>query len=166
MNGTVKARAQEWAFGRTQNGNEYIGIMFEVTSGEHAGKVFSWRGFFTEATLDRTLESLRHCGWDSDSIVELDALGTNEVELVLEEEQYEGKTFTRVKWVNRPSRLAIGEPLTGSELQAFAARLRGKCVASKQTYKAGPAPKSGGSSNASHRGDPPGAHDFESDVPY
>lgn len=165
MNGTVKARAQEWAFGRTQNGKEYVGVMFEVTAGEHAGKVFSWRGFFTENTLDRTLESLRHCGWDSDSIVELDNLGANEVELVLGEEEYEGKTYTRVQWVNRPSRLAIGEPLAGAELQAFAAKLRGKCIASKQTYKAAPAAKAGGSSNT-HRG-ADGAADFPgSDIPY
>lgn len=135
MIGTYKAKAKEWGLGYSQVGNEQIAVLFEITQGEHAGKTYTWYGHFTEKTLERTLDSLRHCGWDSDSLAELDNLGANEVEIVLEEENdQEGKQRTRVRWVNRSSRLALREQLGQGDVQAFAAKMRGKTIAHKRTY--------------------------------
>lgn len=140
LQGTHKARAKEWALGLSQTGKEQIAVLFEITSGPHAGKSITWFGYFTDQTVDRTLESLRHCGWDSDSLADLDGLGENEVVLVVEDETYEGKTRSRVKWVNRESRLALKDQMSAAQVQAFAARMRGKTVASKQKYGAQPQP--------------------------
>lgn len=163
MAGTHRARAAEWALGMSQTGKEQIAVMFRITEGLHEGKHITWFGFFTEGTLDRTLESLRHCGWDSDSLAELDSLGANEVDLVIEDETYEGKTRSRVKWVNRVSKLALKEQMTPDQVKAFAARLRGKTVASKQKYTAGasaPKPRA-----AQQQTMPDYAHD-DSDIPF
>jgi hypothetical protein len=137
--GTHRARAQEWALGVSSTGKEQVAVMFQLVGGAHDGKHITWFGYFTDSTVDRTLESMRHCGWDSDSIADLDSLGANEVELVIEDETYEGKTRSKVKWVNRVSRLQMKEQMNVSQVQAFAARLRGKTVASKQKYGAQPA---------------------------
>lgn len=136
--GTHKARAKEWALGKS-NGKEQIGIMFEFTAPPLEGRSITAYLYFTDATVDRTLESLRHCGWDADSIADLDSLGNNEVELVIEDEEYDGKVRSKVKWVNRVSRLMLKDQMDASSVAAFAARLRGKAVASKQKYGAQPA---------------------------
>ena len=162
MKGKFRARAKEWGFGRTSKGNEHIAVLFEITAGELVSQTVSWRGFFTEQALDRTLESLRHCGWSSDSIVDLDGLEANEVEIVVDEEEYEGKIYSRVKWVNRATRLAFADPMDGAQLQAFAAKLRGKCVDSQRKYR------SQGGSARSSANDHAGTHiDFsEGDAPF
>lgn len=137
--GTYKARAREWAFGLSQNGNEQIAVMFALVGGEHDGQTITWFGHFTDKTLERTLDSLRHMGWQSDNIAELDDLGTNEVEIVIDEEEYDGKVRSKVRWVNGPSRLALKDQMNRSQVEAFAARLRGKTVAHKQKNGAGTA---------------------------
>jgi hypothetical protein len=144
--GTHRARAEEWQLGVSSTGKEQIGVMFQLI-GAHEGKHITWFGYFTDNTVDRTLESLRHCGWDSDNLAELDSLGANEVELVIEDETYEGKTRSKVKWVNRPSRLQMKEQMNPAQIAAFAARLRGKTVASKQKYGAQPAAQPAASAN-------------------
>jgi hypothetical protein len=137
--GTHRARAQEWSLGMSSTGKEQIGVMFEIAGGPCDGKHITWFGYFTDNTVDRTLESLRHCGWASDNLADLDTLNANEVELVIEDEEYDGKVRPKVKWVNRISRLQMKEQMTPAQVQAFAARLRGKAVASKQKYGAQPA---------------------------
>jgi hypothetical protein len=140
MQGTFKARAKEWALGLSSTSKEQVAVLFEITQGEHAGKAVTWFGYFTENTTERTLDSLRHCGWDGDNFVELKGLDANEVEIVVEEEEYEGKRRTKVQWVNRPSRLAMREPMNGQAQAAFAAKMRGKALQHKQKYGAQPAP--------------------------
>lgn len=144
--GTHKARAKEWALGVSSTNKEQIAVMFELLGGEHAGKHITWFGYFTDGTVDRTLESLRHCGWESDSLAELDTLGNCDVELVIEDEEYEGKWRSKVKWVNRIAKLALKEQMNPAQVAAFAARMRGKTVASKQKYGT---PQASGSHSAS-----------------
>jgi hypothetical protein len=166
--GTYKARAREWALGMSQNGKEQIAVLFDLVGGPHDGQSITWFGYFTDAAVDRTLDSLRHCGWSSDNLAELDGLDQNEVEIVVDEEFYEGKTRTKVKWVNRPSRLALKEQLSPQAAQAFAARLRGRTVAHKQKYGAQPAAPS--ANHAFQRREPPQASfahgQDDSDIPF
>lgn len=168
--GTYKARAREWALGKSQNGKEQIAVLFELVGGPHDGQSITWFGYFTDATLDRTLDSLRHCGWSSDSLAELDGLDQNEVEIVVDQEEYQGKTRTKVQWVNRPSKLALKEQLSAQEAQAFAARLRGRTVAHKQKYgsPAAAQPRQDRRPNDRFNGDPgPGyTDDPQDEIPF
>lgn len=140
ITGTHKARAKEWDFGVSGNGSEQVAILFEITQGEHAGKCRTWYGYFSDAAIDRTLDSMRHCGWDGDSLANVDNLANNEVEIVIEEEVYEGKSREKIKWVNKPAGLKLQNQLNGSAKDAFAARLRGKVIAHKKKYGPQPTP--------------------------
>lgn len=155
MIGNFKARAKEWDFGVSSNGNEQIAILFVITQGEHAGKTRTWYGSFSDAAIDRTLDSMRHCGWDGDSLATVDDLSNNEVEIVIEEEEYQGKVREKVKWVNKPASLKLQNQLTGTARDAFASKLRGKVVAHKKKYGPQPAPTSG----AAQHPHEPGAND-------
>jgi hypothetical protein len=143
--GTWLARAKEWKLGYAKTGSEQIGILFQFTDGPHKGKHIQAKLSFAGGALDRTLESLRHCGWDADSLDSLDTLGNNEVELVIADEEYvndqgETKVGNKVQWVNRPPRLTLANQMNDAQRAAFATKLRGKTVASKQKYGAQPAP--------------------------
>jgi len=141
MIGKFKARAKEWDLGISEgSGNEQIVVMFEITQGEFAGTCRTWYGSFSDAAIDRTLDSMRHCGWDGDSLGSIDGMGANEVELEIGEEEYKGKTRDKIKWVNRASTLMLKHQLTGPAREAFASKLRGKVVAHKQKYGAQPKP--------------------------
>lgn len=147
-----KGRAQEWAYGRTSQGHTQIAVAFAILDGEHAGRTLTWFGHFTEKTVDRTLDSLRHCGWDGDDPSDLTGLDRNEVQLVIDDEEYNGQTRTKIQFVNRLGGLALKDQLSPDEVRAFAARLRGRAVAHKQKYGGQPAaPKT--SSRAGYPGD-------------
>lgn len=125
------ARAEQWGIGETDSGKPQVAVGFQIlTEGADPGYI-TWHGYFTEKTADRTIESLRLCGWQGDDLTELTDsnpaanLSANEVELVIEDETYEGKTRAKVQWVNRPGgALALKAPLVGDKLKAFAAEMR------------------------------------------
>jgi hypothetical protein len=92
-------------WGEAKTGTRYVQVAFEIARGEHAGKVFTWRGMFGPKSAERTIESLRYCGArlaDGD-VFDLVGLSSNEVSIVLDEDTDEitGKTYTTVSWVNR-----------------------------------------------------------------
>lgn len=174
MSATAKGVAVEWTLGVADTGNEQIAVLFRVVGGELDGNHYTWRGYFTEKAIDRTLDALRYCGWDSDSLAELDNLGANEVSLQLEDEvsQKTGKTYTKVAFVNRPQRLVVNNQMSPQQAAAFAARLRGKTVAHKQQYGAQPAAAPAASRQPAattqrrQQSEPdPGATDFD-DIPF
>ena len=121
-----KAKAKQWALAESSTGKEQVAVLFEILTPDAAEKHLTWYGFFTEATADRTIESLRYCGWQGDDLLDLTGLDTNEVELVVEDEEYEGKINVRVQWINRVAALSLKVPLTGDKAKAFAAAMKGK----------------------------------------
>lgn len=58
--------------------------------------------YLSDRALERTEKALRTCGWYGNDISECmrDGLGLNEVELVVEDEEYQGKVRSKVKWIN------------------------------------------------------------------
>lgn len=132
--GTYTARAKGFDFGVTQNDKDYVAIDFEIAGPQCAGEVIGWRGYFsTDGAIRRTLESLKYAGWTGaqDTIESLPGLGSTEVELVIQHEEYEGKTYPRVQWVNKLGRggVALSEQMDDGRKRTFAARLRGHVAA-------------------------------------
>lgn len=132
----VQGRAREWALGHSGNGSEQIAVLFDYVNQSGEPDRITWFGYFSDAACDRTIEALRYCGWEGDDFGRLEGLDKNEVELVLETETYEGKARLKVQWVNRLSGLALKAPMDASQVASFAARMRGKAVASKQKMAA------------------------------
>ena len=150
--GTYTARARRFDFGVTANDKDYVAVEFEILGPDCRGEVIGWRGYFsTEGAIRRTLESLKYAGWtgSQDTIESLPGLGSTEVELVISHEEYEGKTYPRVQWVNKLGRgggVALGEQMDEGRKRTFAARLRGHVAALNAPPQTGgrPAPKPAG----------------------
>jgi hypothetical protein len=141
--GNYRARAIDHQFGFAEKGTEQIVVTFEITEeGDFRGHTIAWFGFFTEATSERTVQALRTCGWEGDELSELVGLDRNEVVLVIDHEEYNGKTQARVKWVNRlgSGRIELKKKMTDAQRGVLAKRLKGLVVATKA--KAEPTPQS------------------------
>jgi hypothetical protein len=160
------AKARTWGLGETDTGKEQVAIEFEILTAEAEFNHITWFGYFTEKTFDRTIESLRICGWEGNDLSDLQGLDKNEVELVIEDEEYKGNLIAKVKWVNRPGGLALKAPLTGDKAKSFAAAMRDRIKAldaaggfkAKAPRPSGPPPPVG-----SNGGPPPLTDD---DIPF
>jgi hypothetical protein len=122
-----KAKAAEWALGETASGKEQVAVAFNILTPDAQENRLTWYGYFSDGAVDRTLESLRICGWQGDDLTDLTGLDANEVELVVEDEEYpegSGKWRAKVQWVNRSGGLALKAPLAGDKAKAFAASMR------------------------------------------
>lgn len=87
--------------------------------------------WLSEAAKKRTAESLAVLGFDGDN---LESITKNEAIAVCEEEEYEGKKYMRVKWINDPARgggqFATMDP---AQKQSMMSELRGLVLAHKKT---------------------------------
>ncbi len=139
--GRYKAKAIEAALGVAGTGTEQVGVAFEITEGPAKGYEITWYGHFTPKALERTLESLRYCGWEGDDITDLRGIGKSEVQLVIEhEEKNDGTMQARVKWVNRSGGLAMKERMNAGQAAGLAKRIKGAAVASRQKLSANEKP--------------------------
>src|SRR4051812_22051672 len=112
LKGRFRARAREWDFGESSKNTEQIAVQFEITEGDEKGRTLTWYGYFTDKTAERTLESMRFMGWTGDDPTHPDNLNANEVEIVVEPEEYtndkgETKIQSRIRWVNRAGGIAL-----------------------------------------------------------
>jgi hypothetical protein len=142
VKGKFRARAQEWGIGEAKTGTFQVGVVFELLDQE-PGTTITWYGALTDAALEWTMKALRNMGWQGDDVTELDGNGghldANEVQLVVDEEEWEGKTRTKVKFVNSMGGLAMSSRVTGDKLKGFAAGLRGKILGLEPGRKPAPA---------------------------
>ena len=129
--GTYKARAgapETAQFGYTKNDNEQIAVVFTIVEGPHEGHRITWFGnFSSEKSTEIAVKALRACGWAGNDMSDLTGIDSLDVEIVVELEEYDGKTRTKVKWVNALGGGAVKLEKTMSDAQrrAFAARMRG-----------------------------------------
>src|SRR6185436_7953269 len=130
--GKYRARATDAKLGVAQTGSDTVAVAFELL--DHPGNHITWYGYFTEKTVERTMEALRYCGWTGDDVSDLAGIDANEVELVIEhEEDQKGTMRARVKWVNRPgsSKAQLKTEMNDSQKRSFAAKMKGYALASK-----------------------------------
>lgn len=148
--GKYKARAIEGGLGESKNGNAQAAVLFRITGGDRDGDTITWYGSFsknkgegTKTPLQRTVETLRACGWSGDDISDLSSIAeSNEIDvgLVVEHSEWEGKMQAKVKWVNRGGGLGLTTPMKPDSAKAFAAKMRGEILAASKGIK--PAAKS------------------------
>lgn len=140
-NGTYRGRAVNASLGKSDNGNMQIAVLCDFT--EVPNTQYTWYGFFTEKTYARTLEALEYFGWTGDDLAVFDpayveqhglsGLDTNEVALVVEQEEYDGKTRAKIQWVNRlGGTLTVKNVVTGTEARSFADTMRGEILKRRQ----------------------------------
>ena len=142
--GNYVAKATSYDFGMSKGGNEQVGVAFTISQGDHAGQMLSWYGFFNSSeNTERALKALRAAGWNGDDLSNLIGLGDTEVQIVVKEEEYNGKTTTKIAWVNALG-VAMASKMSDQERKAFAARMKGAVLASKAPAPAAGKPASNG----------------------
>jgi hypothetical protein len=118
-------------FGYSKNkGTPQVAVCLEILRGPEAGQRITWMGYFTDNTEERTLKSLRICGFEG---ADLDKFAeqrpTNEVVIVVEhEEDQNGKLRAKVAWINDPNfgGMRMANALAGPELRKFGAQFKAK----------------------------------------
>lgn len=122
--GVFRAVPSGAGLSRAQTGNMQVGVMLNVMDADGVvGEQITWYGSLSEKAREFTFRSLRTMGWKGDDISDLSML-TNEVSIVVAREEYNGKTYEKVKFINAPGGSGIRNQLDESEAKAFAASLK------------------------------------------
>ena len=130
-NGRYRARpvAGSAVYGETKNGKEYVFVNFTLLDENYPG-VEIGKEFYTttEKGIEFATKALIACGWTGKDFTDLDSVdGDKEVELVIENETYEGKTYPRIKFVNDPDNAPfVRAPMPPAKAKAAAAKARAK----------------------------------------
>src|SRR5262245_61520563 len=114
--GTYKARATQAELGKNHNsGNDQAVVVFEILEGEFQGKTVRWYATLTEKTQRFVIPSLALCGWEGelgDDGKTMIGIGDNEVDVEVIHEEYQGKTFAKMRTVVDPDASLAGKPMT------------------------------------------------------
>jgi len=99
--GKVSEPVYGW-LGESKTGTRFIRVPVTITTeGAQKGKTIDWYGYLTDRTQERTIEALENCfgvNWNWENI----NFAGKEVEVVVEQEEYNGKTSFKAKWLNNP----------------------------------------------------------------
>jgi len=168
--GTYLARAIEGVLCRTSTGKENVAVQLEILEGPHVGKRFVWNGYLSEAAKLRTFDSLFFMGWDGKPTAQLNGITANEVEASLEQDTYEGKTTTKVAWVNKPG-LSVRFPMNDQEAStlfaSMAADIRESAARAGRRVPAQPQPARAQSNGYERpRQAPPPQQQEHGDIPF
>lgn len=100
-----------------------------------------WSGWLTDLAVDGTLKSVTEAlGWDGTDLSELNGTGNfvgKEVWVVLEEETYQDKVQTRVRWLNKVGGGGAQIPFAPEKAQALSDRLKGRVLKYRQANPKG-----------------------------
>lgn len=112
-------------FGEASTGTAQAIVYFKIIRGERAGDILPWFGSMTKDSYERTMQSLRYAGWKGSDITKPGNLD-QEVEIEVEESEYQGKVRSKIAWVNPPGGGAfkLERPIQGQALATLSARIR------------------------------------------
>lgn len=134
-----RAFAVEGEYGVFPNtGGDFVRVTFQIMGGEYDGQQVQWTGHFTEKTAQRTIESLQYCGctFPDNDITNLDGLGSQEVSIDVQHEDYTDKngnlrTMPRVAWVNQPGGVKQEHQMNPAQKASFRDRMKGQLIGMK-----------------------------------
>lgn len=122
--GRYRGKAVEWAWGVSSNGNPQLAVAFDFL--DHPGQRMTRYLSFTDDAFDYSLKALRNCGWQGDNFEDLTGLDANEVQLVLDWEEYQGKRELRIQFINQSGGIALKQAMEPTQIASFAQRMRGR----------------------------------------
>ena len=126
--GTHEVEVRSVALGTTGSGKEQIGIEFA----NEAGDSITWYGYFhTDGAYKYTCKILLLLGWDPvthrwamEKLVDEGAINGAKASIEVEDEEYQGKTTAKVKWINLPGSSGMRNKMDKTDAERFAERLR------------------------------------------
>lgn len=129
--GTYRAKVVGAAFGYSNSGNEQIGVKFETKQGD-----IMWYGYFSPAAMPYTLERLKTCGLPDNNLIKADEMVGTEVDIIVEHEEYDGKTRLKVQWINPIGGGGMRNPMDSDSLAEFARRIKEQADGAKKRNEA------------------------------
>ena len=139
--GDYQARIVNYGITNNKAGDPQLAILFEYNDEENQRHEVTWFGSFKEKALEWTLKTLIVCGFSGEDPAEL-ATGVESglldtispVTIVLDEQEYQGKRFIRVTWVNPSGGKSLGGRITKEEakVKLGAMNLRGQMAMIRQ----------------------------------
>lgn len=118
MQREMDAIAVEAELTESKNGKPQVRMSFKLDDGSR----FTHYASLSGGALQYTVEQMRTCGWDGRAFDDLSSFGQGKaVVLVVDDEEYEGKTRAKVKFINEPGKR--GAPVKGGMLDELNARL-------------------------------------------
>lgn len=143
--GTYKALLVDWGIEKSpEKGTTAVALTFRLST-DAGQQDLTWRGWLTEKTTERTFDTLEVLGFKGTSIEDLidGKMGASRplnlakvVECVVAHQEYNGKVYARIDWINDPEKSAIkrvqkGDPALSSVNAALMQRRMMKPVADK-----------------------------------
>ena len=129
LNGIYRAHPveSEAIMCKASTGTPQVAVEFELLNEGFVGDRITWYGFLTDAAIKNAVKGLRNCGWVGTKWDETIIIDTNaEVDLDITPDTYNGKTISKVQWVNKPGESGSGpKPMDAAKRKAFAARMNG-----------------------------------------
>lgn len=126
--GVVSEPTYGWLGESKKNGTRFVRVPVTITSeGAQRGKTIEWYGYLTDRTQERTIEILESCfgvDWDWNHI----NFEGKEVEVVVEQEEYNGKISFRAKWLNNPNVDRVNGGRSPEEIEAAKAEAKAKAA--------------------------------------
>jgi hypothetical protein len=122
----------------TKTGKEAIMIVFQVEGGECGGELVDWRGYFTDAAVDRCIEQMRVAGFKGNDIFETSSMIGTTCGLVVEIDDYIGYDRPVVRWINpptSPSQIDMIATIDPSMAASFRAKMAEKLSKKKSSEK-------------------------------
>lgn len=100
--GKYRAKAFYGNFQAASTGTPELRVGFEVLSGPQEGQKVYGSLYFTQKTFERSMEACEYMGMTPEDVENQDIanLGSQECQIVVEHQEYNGETQARVKWVN------------------------------------------------------------------
>lgn len=127
--GKYTAKIKDYGLGTTQNGDPKAMILFTFKDQNGQDRELTWTGSLKEGRArEITIDALLVCGLKGDELstlasgVEGSALSADqEVQIDVMTEEYEGKAYSKIKWVNRLGGAAFREKMNhGMAVQKMA----------------------------------------------
>ncbi len=134
--GTHDVHVKETYLGKSKvKGTPYVGVVLQ----DDQGCTLTWYGYLSDAAVERTIQVLQDIGWNAEEdnweVAALDAtprLVNVACQIVVEDEEYEGKVRPKVKWLNpEGGGTGVRETMAPEEVKSFSSEIRKRILASK-----------------------------------
>jgi len=134
-----------------------VEILFRASDEDGGGEIRHTL-WLTGGALPYSVKSLRATGWQGDDLSELSSVGAKLCQLVIEGEEYNGRVYPRVKYINPNESVGGGgagqEKMSDAAKRQFAAKMKGLVIAASGgvASKAAPPARASGGAPVAPRG--------------
>jgi hypothetical protein len=127
------AQAIACGLGEAQTGTPQIAITYQLFDGDDVIGEAPYYGFLTDAAMEYAIKTCRTSGWEGNDISELDDCNCaeklpNRIQVVLEENEWEGEVSVRVKWVNAGGGVRLKKRLDPAGKARLADRIKARIM--------------------------------------